>query len=60
MRVNSLRLVAPAALMPTTPLSQRAECFTQLQKGIQDADVIIIAMYSPRWMLMALQRYARR
>lgn len=41
MGVKSLRLVAPDALMPTAPLSQRAQCFNNLRQGIEGADVII-------------------
>lgn len=41
MGVKSVRLVAPAALMPTSPLSKTAQCFTDVEKGIEGADVII-------------------
>ncbi len=41
MEVKTLRLVAPEVLMPKNALSNRAECFTDIQKGIEGADVII-------------------
>lgn len=41
MGVKALHLVAPSSLMPTTPLSAHAQCFTDVEQGIRDADVII-------------------
>lgn len=41
MGVKSVRLVAPTALMPKTPLSPNVVCFTDVEEGIKDADVII-------------------